>query len=166
MRKAPPPYGTATFCDDFRQEVGNKVTLVGVYSGDMTFPQGVTFPLGIPKLVVRGTWVESTDTDLNEITFKVGIRKFDSDPDADDDQAFGEIRFDAPDIKAVREQRPDTKNPLLFLNPVFMLSPCFIPFPGLLRVRALRNGEWWAISGLSIREPPKPDGDSPQSAAE
>ncbi|WP_306046099.1 hypothetical protein [Nioella sp. MMSF_3534] len=31
------PYGFTVFCDDIRQEVNGKTTLVGCYSGDMNF---------------------------------------------------------------------------------------------------------------------------------
>jgi hypothetical protein len=44
--------GSATFCDDIRQEVGGKISLMGCYGNDMRF-HGVAFPILIPKLCVH-----------------------------------------------------------------------------------------------------------------
>ena len=39
----------AQFCDDFRQEIGNKFSLMGCYGTDLYVPQ---FPITLPKLCV------------------------------------------------------------------------------------------------------------------
>lgn len=41
------PFLSTTFCDDVRQEVGGKQSLIGVYNGVMFVPQ---FPATLPKL--------------------------------------------------------------------------------------------------------------------
>jgi hypothetical protein len=48
------PFGIATFCDDIREEVGGKISLIGCYGPDMQFT-GISFPIVIPKLGVHVT---------------------------------------------------------------------------------------------------------------
>jgi len=43
-----------TFCDDIRQEVGGKISLIGVYNGVLYVPQ---FPATLPKLWLMTTLV-------------------------------------------------------------------------------------------------------------
>lgn len=45
---------STTFCDDIRQEVGGKISLIGVYNGVMYVPQ---FPVTLPKLWIMATLV-------------------------------------------------------------------------------------------------------------
>jgi hypothetical protein len=45
------PSGNAIFCDDIREEVAGKFSLIGCYAGDMQFTN-VVFPIGIPKLAI------------------------------------------------------------------------------------------------------------------
>ncbi len=43
-------YVSSIFCDDIRFELGNKITLVGIYSGDMFVE---SFPFYLPKMGVQ-----------------------------------------------------------------------------------------------------------------
>lgn len=43
----PTPYGTVIFCDDIREEVGSKTTLVGCYGADIVI--GGDLPVSLPK---------------------------------------------------------------------------------------------------------------------
>jgi hypothetical protein len=49
-------YGHVVFCDDVRQEIGNKITLVGTYLGELTLFG--TFPATLPQLVAA-FWLSS-----------------------------------------------------------------------------------------------------------
>jgi hypothetical protein len=48
------------FCDDIREEKGNKMTLVGLYGTDLLLPPGTKFPTAVRQLCIfvrfRGTW--------------------------------------------------------------------------------------------------------------
>ncbi len=46
------PIAYTIFCDDLRQEVGNKVSYMGVYQGMMFVP---AFPVALPKLCAAVT---------------------------------------------------------------------------------------------------------------
>lgn len=41
----------SVICDDVRQEMGNKLTLVGLYNDRITFPAGSAPHFGVPKLM-------------------------------------------------------------------------------------------------------------------
>ena len=55
------------FCDDIRPEVGNKLSLMGVYLGGMFVPD---FPVVLPKLCVMVTII----TPLDQPFKSLGIR--------------------------------------------------------------------------------------------
>lgn len=46
------------FCDDVRQEVGNKLTVVGMYTGDLLM-HSPTMPAVLPKFCVLVTYIQS-----------------------------------------------------------------------------------------------------------
>ena len=45
-------WGFTLFGDDIRAEVGGKLSLMGMYQGDMFFPSNMALPFLIPKLAV------------------------------------------------------------------------------------------------------------------
>jgi hypothetical protein len=58
-------YGHVVFCDDVRREIDGKLTLVGVYSGNLTVFGG--FPAVLPRLCVV-TWLNGPLADLMTCT--------------------------------------------------------------------------------------------------
>src|SRR5215467_682878 len=63
------PIGYTLFCDDIRLEVGNKVTLVGIYTTGMVVPQ--SFPITLPKFCLWINYQEPMDATWREIKFQV-----------------------------------------------------------------------------------------------
>lgn len=60
----------AQFCDDVRQEVGNKLTLVGCYGADLQVP---SFPTVLPKLCVLAKAFTPVSRPFSQLTFKVFV---------------------------------------------------------------------------------------------
>src|SRR5208282_5784869 len=58
----------AIFCDDIRQEVGNKLSYMGCYTGQM-FVQA--FPLALPKVCVAMHAVTPADNPFKQIKFRL-----------------------------------------------------------------------------------------------
>lgn len=56
------------FCDDIRQEVGGKLSLMGIYSGVMFVH---AFPIILPKLCVSITAITPSKKPFKKISFKV-----------------------------------------------------------------------------------------------
>lgn len=62
-----------TYCDDIRQEVGGKISLMGIYTGDM-YVTGM--PLLLPKLCIAINVVTSIDNPIQSLKiniFKEGV---------------------------------------------------------------------------------------------
>ena len=58
----------AQFCDDFRQEIGNKFSLMGCYGTDLYVP---TFPFTLPKLCVFVNVRTPRELPFGTLTLKV-----------------------------------------------------------------------------------------------
>lgn len=61
---------TALFCDDIRQEVGNKVSLMGCYQGELIVPAA---PIVLPRLCVHVSLIAPKATRLKSLVFSVRV---------------------------------------------------------------------------------------------
>ncbi|MEX0735339.1 MAG: hypothetical protein WD944_08630 [Steroidobacteraceae bacterium] len=73
----------AQFCDDFRQEIGNKFSLMGCYGTDLYVPQ---FPISLPKLCVFVNVRTPKEAPFEPLTIRVvragqELAKLIADPD-------------------------------------------------------------------------------------
>jgi hypothetical protein len=55
-------------CDDVRQEISGKTTLVGVYGSDVIVP---AIPIMLPQMFIITKW-DITDGIFREVTFRIG----------------------------------------------------------------------------------------------
>jgi hypothetical protein len=86
-----------TFCDDIREEVGGKLSFMGIYSNDMIVPG---FPFVLPKLCIAVNVVSSIEAPVEHLQINLCQDGFDSPiiatdpfqppprPDASDDAAW------------------------------------------------------------------------------
>ena len=65
------PFGFTLVADDLRQEIGGKISLIGVYGPDMVFLPGTTFPVTIPKLAIMLNWFEDPDQIPELLKFRI-----------------------------------------------------------------------------------------------
>lgn len=68
MKKNEDRFVTAIFCDDIRQEVGNKLSFVGCYQGELFVPMA---PVALPKLCVFATVWTSKEKPFKSLTVRV-----------------------------------------------------------------------------------------------
>jgi hypothetical protein len=61
-------YAHTIFCDDVRQEVGGKMSLMGIYTGDLLVPQQ---PWVLPKLCVVTTVVTPSDKPFETLVIRI-----------------------------------------------------------------------------------------------
>lgn len=110
----------AIFCDDMRQEIGNKVSFMGCYQGELFVP---FVPLMLPKLCVQVTISTTVERPIKSLTVRL-------DQGANQLAAM-EVPTDgfARSIPPVREDATR-----LFVSVGVMLSPFIIAEPGELRV--------------------------------
>lgn len=68
MKKNEDRFVTAIFCDDIRQEVGNKLSYIGCYQGELFVPMA---PVALPKLCVFATVWTSKEKPFKSLTVRV-----------------------------------------------------------------------------------------------
>lgn len=68
MKKNEDRFVTAIFCDDIRQEVGNKLSFIGCYQGELFVPMA---PVALPKLCVFATVWTSKEKPFKSLTVRV-----------------------------------------------------------------------------------------------
>ncbi len=130
------------FCDDLRQEVGGKLTFVGVYTGALWVP---SLPTVLPKFVVAVTLIADSLPRNGELEFKIlrndeviASRTLDAAGLVVNSPSAGQIGT-ASDIETVQVVRA-----------FFAFAPFEIDSPGILRVRATVDGEELKAGGLTI----------------
>lgn len=62
------PFGISLFCEDIREEVGGKRSLMGVFDTDLIVPH---FPIVIPKLAVLIRLIVPSDFVVGVLTWKI-----------------------------------------------------------------------------------------------
>lgn len=137
---AQPRFAHAFFCDDIRYEIGNKVSLMGVYSKDLIFP-------ALPAFLSRLGVVLTIDTAINEPieSIKVVIEK--------DTETLIELTPERlhQDLQSEGELSENHDEPTrlsfymhIMLNPMTITSAC------MLRVRATIDGTEYMAGKIRI----------------
>lgn len=68
MKKNTDRFLTATFCDDIRQEVGDKISLMGCYQGELVVP---IMPIALPKLCVFVSMITPKEKPFKSLTLRI-----------------------------------------------------------------------------------------------
>lgn len=138
------------FCDDIRHEVSNKLSYIGVYSGNLYVK---AFPAALPKLCVAIKVVTSKDKPLDSIRLRI----------LKDDKTLQEINVDEGQLSASMEsqnekQKNELKNLVQTASFVLIFSPMQLDGPCTLKVRvAVGDEEELKGLGLIISEFPQAD---------
>ncbi len=130
------------FCDDIRQEIAGKMSLIGVYGPQLFVPE---FPALLPKLCVFVT----TSTPYTKPFEKLEVHVF------KDDQKLATATPALPKAlppipEWVQRREPEQSTPMLTVNSIFMFSPFELAEPCVLRVRAETEGETLRGAGLRV----------------
>jgi len=129
-------YGYCIFCDDIRNEVGEKLTFIGCYNGSMFVPP--KFPLTLSKFCAHVTLVTPSTQPYNSIVLKCYgpgesrplIEEQLETPQADKQEEIAE------EVKRV-EKAPVS----IVAAASLVFSPMKIRKPGLISVRAVIDGD-------------------------
>ncbi|MGY6645112.1 MAG: DUF6941 family protein [Salinarimonas sp.] len=142
--------GFVTFCDDIRQEIGGKITLVGCYIGEMTVHGQA--PATLAKLGLQAKLVFPAEIAPRKIDVRIDF--------VPGEKTLFEATLDIPEgehKKALERVEPDGTGdePQFVLVQNTILSPLEIPGDGRIRVRAVVDGETVKLGSLRIRfDPP------------
>lgn len=114
---------TAIFCDDIRHEVGNKMSFMGCYQGELLVPAA---PVGLSKLCVFATVWTPIARPFKSLTFRVLM---------DGQTELARLEISAEGLANVPEVQDETAT-RKSVSTALMFSPFFIEKPTTLRLMA------------------------------
>lgn len=147
-------WGTTIFCDDIRQEVGGKLSYMGVYMSEMVIH--APFPATLPKLCMVINYLERPGSNEDPVTIRV-FQPEEKNPLTD-------IPLDADLMRrsGLAPTDPEASDPfigaLFFLN----LAPFVIKAPGRIRVVAESGNKKVRLGSILVR--PAKEGDPPPAS--
>ena len=137
------PFGSVVFCDDIRQEVGNKLSLMGVYFGDLYFP--TPFPNSLPKLCASISYMERP----GESTEPVKIILL--GPTSDEDGPLFENDLPMDEVRAIKMPTdPEADDPFCFAQINISIASLLIKKEGRITVWAVRGDMKLRLGSLLI----------------
>lgn len=139
-----PRYAHAIYCDDFRAEVGNKISLMGAYGLKLFLP---SFPITLPKLCVMVSAVTGMADPFRALTVRIRL----------DDSVLFEQALDLTEAAKVDATggAVDASSRCQVHTTAIVLSPLVVPAPGVLRVRVQTEKEELAAPALAIALSPQ-----------
>lgn len=141
------PFLSTIYCDDIRQEVGGKLSLIGVYNTVLYVPQ---FPVTLPKFWILATHVSPSSERLK--TLKMRVFK-DNEPLADLD-ATPEHLDQLANPREPVVPLPDGSKRVVSSHMHVCFSPLVLDRPCVLRVAAITDkGEVRGL-GLQVQQQP------------
>jgi hypothetical protein len=130
------PVAYTLFCDDLRQEVGNKVSYMGVYQG-MMYVQA--FPTVLAKLCAAVTVRFPREIAIESLVFKLFLQ----------DEVIAERSFDPQALKSKLDN--DQGQDVVMATALFQIVPFSIEEPAVLKSRVYFDTHELKAGGLSIR---------------
>lgn len=115
-------FAITQFCDDIRQEVGNKVSLMGCYSGELLVEQ---FPVVLPKLCAQIKVVTPRSEPFERLVLRAYLN----------DDLLGEVELPVEQAnKALRSIDPAAKR--MTFGAVMTFAPFVIEKEGSIHIEA------------------------------
>jgi hypothetical protein len=134
------------FCDDIRQEIGGKLSYIGVYNAQMFVP---SFPITLPKLCLAMSVITPVDTPFRKLAMR--ILKDDTqlaEGVLDETQLAGAVQAFADVPEDERKERVQV------LQSMFVFSPFLLEGSCTLRVRVETESGELRGGGLRIEQAP------------
>jgi len=122
-------YLEVIYCDDIREEVGNKFSYMGVYSGELTVPNA---PVLLSKLCVVAKVITDIDHPFESLEVRIVMGQGDDETEI---LSTGSISLPAE----MPKQHDDSNR--LMAQMTFMLTPFQINKETILRVKAITESE-------------------------
>jgi hypothetical protein len=138
-------HGHTLFCDDIRMEIGNKASLMGIYSGGMNI--AAEFPFSLPKLAFWLRYEEPFNAHWDFLHIKVYFPG-NEEPILNIDYPLKEARTNAPP-PAKLDTPHDLERMRAFYIP-FLVGPVVIPEEGWIRVRGHYDSEILKMGALAV----------------
>lgn len=131
----------ALFCDDIRQEVGNKFSFVGCYQNVMVVQQ---FPVQLPKLCAYVTVFTPTSKPFERLVLRAKLNE----------DVVAELEMPVSEwLDKFNEKAATTELGRLATQAMIVLSPVIVTVPCKLYIEAETEAETIPGSYLTIRAP-------------
>lgn len=146
------PFGYTLFCDDIRQEVNGKSTLVGVYGNDLIIYGSL--PATLPKLALWVSYFERLGESREPLELLVYLPGDGDDAPTMRNSIAGETleRIRSPNISS--DVTPEDQ--LFGMTAQIILSPITLKEEGPIKVRMIRGENEIRLGTLHIRAQPRP----------
>lgn len=136
-------YGYSIFCDDIRTEVGEKLSLIGVYNGVLYLPE---LPFTLPKLCAQVAMVTNANEPFQSIKLLCLL--------PGEEAPLLSQQLDAAQLAeqdAVRENEEISEEaPDIVVGASLIFSPLRIKSEGLIKIHAVIDGQTAQIGALQI----------------
>lgn len=116
-------YLTVTFCDDIRHEVGNKMSLIGCYQGELIVQSA---PTALPKLCALITATAPKGKPFKSLTIRV----------VKDDAELARLEIPETGLSEVAQNNVDAAATRKSISTAMMFAPFVIEKPTVLQVLA------------------------------
>lgn len=134
------PFGWCVFCDDVRNEVGGKVSFMGVYSNDIVF--SAPFPVTVPQFSIIANYrVDIHDPITDEIMLEISFPG-DTAPIVNSAIPVAEIQSGS--------KKPEYAQ-YFSISARLIFSPCEFKADGLIEVWIARGESRNRIGVLAVR---------------
>lgn len=135
------PVAYTIFCDDLRQEVGNKVSYMGVYQG-MMFVEA--FPFVLPKLCAAVTLRVPMDERPKTLVFRMFL----------DELVIAERSFEKL-LTSFNQDSAEPDHNALYMTALFQFTPFAVELPTRLKSRVYYDEQELKAGALNIRLSPR-----------
>ena len=134
---------TTIYCDDIRQEVGNKQSFMGIYNGEMVLE---TLPITIAKFCISVRIATPSDTPFKNVKVTVYL----------DEAVINELMFDEasfqntfPPQDGISDDDDDGSTNFQVISVAMVFAPLMIMQKSRIRVHADIDGE--LVKGASLK---------------
>lgn len=136
-------FAHSNFCEDIRNEVNNKFSLMGIIGPLLYVPE---FPATLPKLCAVVTAITPHDQPFHSVIFKGTMGE----------TVLFEFTMDESQLEQMRQSSAPIDEPMGFeAKAMVVLSPFHIPSPTKIKVTVVADGEEIRCGGLQISKAPE-----------
>ena len=147
----PDVFGHTIFCDDVRFEDGGKLSLIGVYQGQMFIH--ADFPVTLPKFGIVVRYHERIGSRSDPLVLKIFLPG-----DPDDAPTFSaqvpvdELRKAGEALSSEEKKTENGEIKFHIMQAPIILSPFVLKGPGAIKVRAVCGDEIIRMGALTIEK--------------
>jgi hypothetical protein len=139
----PTPFGYVIFCDDVRNEVDGKTTIVGAYGADIVF--GIPLPVTVAKFAMVIKYFELLNESIDPVKIEVYV------PGDEDGKPSTSIDLPVEEIRNMPLPKgTDIEDARIGASFNIILSPFTILKEGYIKVQAVRGNDIIKLGRLRV----------------